>query len=108
MYQNIQLVRILTIILVFLKALSLNLINKLAGGLLSIIIMLMIASTLIWFAEKSGFVSGGMKDSSISYPYLSSLAPIVIDYFGQIVPIFKDLFRDLDILFQKEEPVITA
>ncbi|NNC96392.1 MAG: CvpA family protein [Chitinophagales bacterium] len=87
-----------------LKALSLNFINKLSGGALWLIIMILLMSTAIWFAEKNNFITDSVKSDSIAYRYCMPLAPIAISYLGEVIPFFQNIFEQLDQLFQKQHP----
>ena len=83
-----------------LKVLALNFVNKLAGGLLWSIIVIFIFSTIIWFANKSNFITDSWKQSSQLYFYLEPLSPVVISLIGEVIPFFQGMFDSLDELFK--------
>ena len=74
-------------------------INRLGGILLFIIIYILIFSVLIFYAEQMGLIKPETKNASVTYPYIQPWGPKVIDAFGKIIPIFKDMFNDLKEFF---------
>ena len=38
--------------------------------------------------------------NSVAYPYIKPLGPEVIDGFGKIIPLFKDMFTNLENFFE--------
>lgn len=74
-------------------------INRLGGILLFIIIYILIFSVLIFYAEQMDLIKPETKNASVTYPYIQPWGPKVIDAFGKIIPIFKDMFIDLKEFF---------
>jgi membrane protein required for colicin V production len=77
----------------------LGIINRIAGGLLYAALYLFILSVLLFYADQVHLVSPQTKDASASWEYVYPLGPKVIDAFGELLPIFKDLFKDLQDFF---------
>ena len=81
------------------KVVTLGWANKLGGILFYWMIFLIAFSVLIFYAVKLNVVSQHMLDTSYSYPYLSPLGPRIIDGFAVLVPLFKDMFKELEGFF---------
>lgn len=77
----------------------LGLINRLAGILLYAVLYIFIFSIILFYADQVKLVKPETKQSSIAYPYIKPLGPKVIDGFGKIIPIFKNMFTDLQDFF---------
>ena len=83
--------------------------NKLAGVFLYIALYLLLLSVLLFYALHLHILSASSAEGSIFYPFLKPLGPKAINGFGAVVPIFKDLFTQLETFFagmaQKATPV---
>lgn len=77
----------------------LGLVNRLAGILLYALLYIFIFSIILFYAEQVKLVKPETKQASIAYPYIKPLGPKVIDGIGKIIPIFKDMFTDLQDFF---------
>ncbi|MBC7650174.1 MAG: CvpA family protein [Deinococcales bacterium] len=73
--------------------------NKIAGILFYAIIYTLIFSILIFYAEKMAILKQDIIASSKCYPYVQPLGIKVINELGKIVPLFKDLFTQLEAFF---------
>lgn len=76
----------------FLKALMLNFINKLSGGILWSLITVLIFSLLIYLISKTGVFTTNLMDSSYSYKYIMPLGPFSLDMVQSLIPYLKDSF----------------
>lgn len=74
--------------------------DRLAGILLYIIIYTIIFSVLLFFAEKMTLLKPETIRVSKVYSFVAPWGPAVIDNVGKIVPVFKDLFMELQNFFQ--------
>ena len=45
-------------------------------------------------------VSADTVHASQTYPYVQLWGPVVIDGFGKIIPVFKDMFTELESFFE--------
>lgn len=88
-----------TILEKMLKAVMLNFTNKIAGGVLYGVAAALIFSTLFWMVDKTGVVTQGAREASISYPYMVGFAPAIYDGIGSLLPILKETFHNLNELF---------
>jgi membrane protein required for colicin V production len=82
-----------------LKSFSLNLTNQVAGGLLHALVGLYVLCVFVWFINKLDVFPKDQKATSHVYPYISNLAPEVMETSGKIVPMFRDTFEKFDELF---------
>lgn len=73
--------------------------NKLAGVLLYAAIYTIILSVLLFYAVQVRIVSGNTLTSSVTYPFIRPWGPVVIDGFGKLVPLFRDMFAQLEDFF---------
>jgi len=83
-------------------------IDKLGGLLLYICIYTIIFSVILFFAEKTFIIKPETVAASSTYNYVAPWGPKVINNLGKIVPVFKDLFSQLQSFFESLEHKITA
>jgi membrane protein required for colicin V production len=74
-------------------------INRLGGALLSAGISTLVFSVLLFYADRMHLISQKAETSSITYKMIAPLGPSVIEGLGQVIPFFKNMFRDLEIFF---------
>jgi len=55
---------------------------------------------LMFFAEKIFLLKPDVIESSVVYKYVSPWGPKVIDNLGKIIPVFKDMFSQLEGFFE--------
>lgn len=79
-----------------LKAIMLNFVNKLAGGVVWSIIAILLFSMLLFFIDKTGVLTANLKNSSASYGYIVSLGPKGLSLFEALIPYFKESFELLN------------
>ena len=74
--------------------------DRLAGMVLYIIIYTVIFSIFLFFAEKIFILKADVVNSSVVYKFVAPWGPKVIDNLGGIVPLFKDIFLQLEHFFE--------
>jgi membrane protein required for colicin V production len=74
--------------------------NKLGGIFFFAILYMLVASIVLFYLNKLGFVSDTAKNTSQTYHILAPLAPTIMDGLGKLIPIFKDLFGELENAFE--------
>lgn len=74
--------------------------NKLAGVILFVAIYTIVFSVLLFYAEKMQLLQQDLISRSATYPYVQPWGPKVIDGFGSIIPVFKDMFEELEGFFE--------
>ncbi|MEP7079528.1 MAG: CvpA family protein [Ginsengibacter sp.] len=88
------------------KILSLSMLgwlDKLLGVALYLILYTIIFSIFLFFAVNAHLISQQSIEASNVYPYINNWGPAVINNMGKIIPIFKDLFLQLQEFFSKFE-----
>lgn len=75
-------------------------IDKLGGIILYIIVYTIIFSVLLFFAEKTSLLNQDIILKSSVYNYVAPWGRVVINNLGKIIPLFKDLFGQLQTLFE--------
>lgn len=73
--------------------------NRLGGIVFYLALYLIIFSIFLFYAEQLQLVKPSMIQSSQTYSFVQPWGPKVINGFGAVIPIFKDLFSDLEKFF---------
>ena len=81
------------------KLVLLGWVNRIGGILIYAALYMTILSIFLFYAEKMKFFQSSTLQSSLTYPYLRPWGPKLIDGFGMIIPLFKDMFSDLENFF---------
>ncbi|MBN9298711.1 MAG: CvpA family protein [Filimonas sp.] len=76
-------------------------INRLGGILFYLLLYGIVFSVILFFVVKMGVIKQETLTDSVCYPVLQPLGPWVIDGFGKVIPIFKDMFAELEAFFGK-------
>ena len=82
--------------------------NKLGGIIFYVAIYTVVFSVLLFYAEQVNLVRSETIEKSISYSFVQPWGPRVINSIGSIVPLFRDMFVELEHFFEnvsKEIPV---
>jgi membrane protein required for colicin V production len=74
--------------------------DRLAGILVYLIIYTIIFSIILFFAEKMALLKPETVKASKVYGFVAPWGPAIIDNLGKIIPVFKDLFIQLQSFFQ--------
>jgi len=74
--------------------------NKIGGAVLYIIIYLLAFSVVLFFLVHAEIVSKKTVGESVTYQYVQPWGPWVLNSIGGVVPVFKDMFKDLEIFFE--------
>lgn len=75
-----------------LKAANINIVNKLAGGVLQGAFFAFLLSMLIWTLGNYNVMKPETKENSITYPYLEPLPEAGKSLFVAVKPIFQDFW----------------
>jgi membrane protein required for colicin V production len=73
--------------------------NRLGGIVFFAVLYIIIFSIFLFYAEKLQLVKPSVIQSSVTYSFVQPWGPKVIDGFGTIIPIFKDMFSRLEEFF---------
>lgn len=74
-------------------------VNKVGGILLFAIIYTTLLSVCIFYLEKVQLISQATIQASVSYTYIQSWGPKAVDAIGYVIPVFKNLFVQLNDFF---------
>ncbi len=77
------------------QAVMLGWANRIAGILLYAILYLIILSIFIFYAEKLQLLREEAIKASQTYSFVQPWGPKVMDNFGKLIPVFKDMFTEL-------------
>ena len=82
--------------------------NKLGGVAFYVLLYFFMLSILVFYFKKLGIASDEWRTTSITYPYLEALAPQVMEWLGKAIPVFKDLFKELQQSIPEPQPAATV
>lgn len=74
-------------------------VNKIGGVVLFVAIYTVVFSVLLFYAEQMKLVEPETINKSVTYSFVQPWGPKAINGFGSIIPIFKDMFRELEQFF---------
>jgi membrane protein required for colicin V production len=74
-------------------------INRLGGIIFYIAIYVTIFSVVLFYAEQLQIVKPATKEKSVTYSYVQPLGPKAINSVGSVVPVFKNMFEELQEFF---------
>ncbi|MFN8289082.1 MAG: CvpA family protein [Chitinophagaceae bacterium] len=73
--------------------------NRLAGVVFYVVIYTIIFSVLLFYAEKMQLLQPETIRQSVTYSYVQPWGPKLINGIGSVIPLFKDVFSDLEDFF---------
>lgn len=74
-------------------------VNRLGGILLYAVLYITIFSILLFYAEQTQFLKKETISASATYSFIQPWGPRAINGFGQLIPVFKDSFSQLEEFF---------
>lgn len=78
-----------------LKTLYLNFINQILGALLWCLVLTLVYSTFLWFANELNILSAKQIMESNTFEYIMPIAPMVYGFLSELIPWFKGAFERL-------------
>ncbi len=81
------------------EAVMLGWANRIAGVAVYALMYSIILSVFLFYAVQLKFISPETTQASFAYAWLQPLAPVVIEGFGKLIPVFKDMFSELEKFF---------
>lgn len=75
--------------------------NKLGGVLGYALLYLLILSVLFFYAEQMKLLTPETIAASRTYTYIEPLGPKVMDTIGNVLPVFSNMFSQLEHFFEK-------
>lgn len=76
-------------------------VNKLGGVIFYVAIYTIIFSVVLFYLEQMKIIQPETIHKSVSYSFVQPWGPKAINGFGAIIPVFKDLFGELEKFFEK-------
>lgn len=73
--------------------------NKLGGIVFYFLLYFFIFSIILFYATQLNIIKPETIQTSTTYPIIYPMAPVVIDALGSIIPVFKNIFSDLESFF---------
>jgi len=73
--------------------------NRLGGIVFYAILYIIIFSVFLFYAQQIQLLKPDTIAASQTYSFIQPWGPKVIDGFGKVIPIFKDMFADLETFF---------
>ncbi|OPZ16976.1 MAG: hypothetical protein BWZ05_01641 [Bacteroidetes bacterium ADurb.BinA245] len=83
------------------QSIALGWANKLGGIIFYVVIYTLIFSVILFYAEHMNLLQPATIQQSVTYTYIQPWGPKVINGFGTLVPIFKDMFEKLQLFFEE-------
>ena len=74
-------------------------VNRIGGILFYAALYLIIFSIFIFYAEKLQLLQPATIQSSVTYKFVQPWGPKLMDNFGSLIPVFKDMFTELGDFF---------
>ncbi len=73
--------------------------NKIGGIVLYAVIYTIVFSVLLFYAEQVKLLQPATIEKSVTYSFIQPWGPRVINGIGSVIPVFKDLFGQLEQFF---------
>lgn len=73
--------------------------NTLGGILFYALLYALLFSIALFYADKMALLSTEVKITSVAYRLLEPLAPLLMEGLGKLIPIFKNVFVELESAF---------
>jgi membrane protein required for colicin V production len=74
-------------------------VNRLGGILLYMAIYLIVYSVILFYIEQVKLIPPATIKNSVTYTFIQPWGPRVINGFATVIPVFKDMFADLQSFF---------
>lgn len=83
------------------EAVMLGWLNKLGGILLYAAIYTTVFSIIVFYLEQIAIIKPETINKSLTYSFIQPWGPKAINAFATVVPVFKDMFTELENFFSK-------
>ena len=84
-----------------LETIKIGFINRIGGVALYLVLYLALISVLLYYLQKMGVLSDEIIAQSITAPYILPWGPAILDAIGAILPVFKNMFNELNGFFDQ-------
>ena len=82
------------------KTVMLGWVNTIGGIIFFVVIYTIVFSVLLFYAEQMKWLQPATIHQSVTYAFVQPWGPRAINGFGSLIPIFRDLFSDLEKFFE--------
>lgn len=76
-------------------------VNRIGGVMLYAALYTIIFSIFLFYAEKVSLIKADVIQSSVTYSFIQPWGPKVMNGFGTVIPLFKDMFTQLEDFFTR-------
>jgi membrane protein required for colicin V production len=90
------------------KAITLGWLNRLGGIIFYLAIYITVYSILLFYATEMKIIQQRTIQASATYSVIERLGPKAIDALGSLIPIFKNMFAELENFFEKISGKLSA
>ena len=73
--------------------------NKIGGIILYLLLYTMVYSIILFYATQMNILKSETVQASQTYALIEPWGPKVIEFMGSVIPVFKDMFQDLQNFF---------
>lgn len=81
-------------------------VNKLGGMIFYAAMYIMVFSVVLFYAEEMHWIKPETIRASVTYSFVQPWGPRVINGLASIIPLFKDVFSELEQFFEKVSKAI--
>jgi membrane protein required for colicin V production len=82
------------------KMAMLGWVNRIGGIVFFVMLYTIILSIALFYVEKIQLIKPETLQATASYKFIKPWGPIVLDSLGTVIPIFKNMFTDLQSFFE--------
>jgi membrane protein required for colicin V production len=83
------------------ESVKMGFLNRAGGMALYLVLYLAVTSIFIFYLEKLGVIDTNQIEQSYTYQWLRPWGPAILDGLGKIIPVFKDMFKNLEDFFDE-------
>jgi membrane protein required for colicin V production len=73
--------------------------NKMAGAILYMVLYISVYSIILFYCTRAHIISANAINSSAVYRFIEPWGPAIVNEIGKIIPIFRNMFAELEDFF---------
>jgi membrane protein required for colicin V production len=74
--------------------------NRLGGVVFYALLYIFVFSLILFYADETGLIKPETAEASTTFAYIRPLGPKVMEGLGTIIPLFKNMFLELEAFFE--------
>lgn len=82
------------------EKLMLGIFNRIGGIVFFVLIYLSAIAILLFYITQLHLMPESQAQASVTYPYIKILGEYAIDGLGSVIPVFKNMFGELELFFE--------